>query len=152
MGPTWVLPAPDGPHVGPMKLAIRAPSLPSPDLFMIIKHVSSRSDNDLIPCLRMQQVNYILRIYFGLDQTVPPYINVTGFSLLCHFLVWIMTERKWITPESGYVFWALHYCIVGRWCNWYQNNSNNTRTILVENSKFQMYNRHIGLRFNRYPA
>ena len=23
MGPTWVLPAPDGPHVGPMKLAIR---------------------------------------------------------------------------------------------------------------------------------
>ena len=23
MGPTWVLPAPDGPHVGPMNLAIR---------------------------------------------------------------------------------------------------------------------------------
>ena len=23
MGPTWVLPAPDGPHVGPMYLAIR---------------------------------------------------------------------------------------------------------------------------------
>ena len=23
MGPTWVLSAPDGPHVGPMKLAIR---------------------------------------------------------------------------------------------------------------------------------
>ena len=26
MGPTWVLSAPDGPHVGLMKLAIRAPS------------------------------------------------------------------------------------------------------------------------------
>ena len=25
-GPTWVLPAPDGPHVGPMNLAIREPS------------------------------------------------------------------------------------------------------------------------------
>ena len=24
MGPTWVLPAPDGPHIGPMNLAIRA--------------------------------------------------------------------------------------------------------------------------------
>ena len=24
MGPTWVLSAPDGPHVGPMNLAIRA--------------------------------------------------------------------------------------------------------------------------------
>ena len=23
MGPTWVLPAPDGPHVGPINLAIR---------------------------------------------------------------------------------------------------------------------------------
>ena len=23
MGPTWVLPAPDGPHVGPMNLAIK---------------------------------------------------------------------------------------------------------------------------------
>ena len=23
MGPTWILSAPDGPHVGPMKLAIR---------------------------------------------------------------------------------------------------------------------------------
>ena len=27
MGPTWVLSAPDGPHVGPMKLAIRFASL-----------------------------------------------------------------------------------------------------------------------------
>ena len=26
MGPTWVLSAPDGPHVGPMNLAIRGPS------------------------------------------------------------------------------------------------------------------------------
>ena len=26
MGPTWVLSAPDGPHVGPMNLAIRAPA------------------------------------------------------------------------------------------------------------------------------
>ena len=25
MGPTWVLSAPDGPHVGPMNLAIRGP-------------------------------------------------------------------------------------------------------------------------------
>ena len=25
MGPTWVLSAPDGPHVGPMNLAIREP-------------------------------------------------------------------------------------------------------------------------------
>ena len=31
MGPTWVLSAPDGPHVGPMKLAIRDV------LYMIIK-------------------------------------------------------------------------------------------------------------------
>ena len=27
MGPTWVLSAPDGPHVGPMNLAIRVPSI-----------------------------------------------------------------------------------------------------------------------------
>ena len=27
MGPTWVLSAPDGPHVGPMNLAIREPSV-----------------------------------------------------------------------------------------------------------------------------
>ena len=27
MGPTWVLSAPDGPHVGPMNLAIRGPSI-----------------------------------------------------------------------------------------------------------------------------
>ena len=27
MGPTWVLSAPDGPHVGPMNLAMRAPLL-----------------------------------------------------------------------------------------------------------------------------
>ena len=29
MGPTWVLSAPDGPHVGPMNLAIRGPSTPT---------------------------------------------------------------------------------------------------------------------------
>ena len=28
MGPTWVLPAPDGPHVGRMNLAIRVHVLP----------------------------------------------------------------------------------------------------------------------------
>ena len=28
MGPTWVLSAPDGPHVGPMNLAIRVNSIP----------------------------------------------------------------------------------------------------------------------------
>ena len=27
MGPTWVLSVPDGPHVGPMNLAIRGPIL-----------------------------------------------------------------------------------------------------------------------------
>ena len=27
MGPTWVLSAPDGPHIGPMNLAIRVVSL-----------------------------------------------------------------------------------------------------------------------------
>ena len=28
MGPIWVLSAPDGPHVGPMNLAIRVPKEP----------------------------------------------------------------------------------------------------------------------------
>ena len=32
MGPTWVLSAPDGPHVGPMNLAIREASVKSPRL------------------------------------------------------------------------------------------------------------------------
>ena len=27
VGPTWVLPAPDGPQVGPMNLAIREPGI-----------------------------------------------------------------------------------------------------------------------------
>ena len=35
MGPTWVLSAPDGPHVGPMNLAIRDPSACYPCLTLI---------------------------------------------------------------------------------------------------------------------
>ena len=37
MGPTWVLLAPDGPHVGPMKLAIRVVSISISDLWIHCK-------------------------------------------------------------------------------------------------------------------
>ena len=35
MGPTWVLSAPDGPHVGPMNLAIRDHHIACMFIFMI---------------------------------------------------------------------------------------------------------------------
>ena len=36
MGPTWVLSAPDGPHVGPMNLAIRECLMYTPGIYVII--------------------------------------------------------------------------------------------------------------------
>ena len=33
MGPTWVLSAPDGPHIGPMNLDIRVPAYKLPALY-----------------------------------------------------------------------------------------------------------------------
>ena len=36
MGPTWVLSAPDGPHVGPMNLAIRDATSKSRELIMAV--------------------------------------------------------------------------------------------------------------------
>ena len=38
MGPTWLLLAPDGPHVGPMNLAIRAGNKLEPTSTQIIRN------------------------------------------------------------------------------------------------------------------
>ena len=39
MGPTWVLSAPDGPHVGPMNLAIRENLFPVMPILETTKYV-----------------------------------------------------------------------------------------------------------------
>ena len=41
MGPTWVLLAPDGPHVGPMNLAIRVP-------YLVVSVAPAAADNPII--------------------------------------------------------------------------------------------------------
>ena len=43
MGPTWVLLAPDGPHVGPMNLAIREVIVPSTGKILWIKFTSKKT-------------------------------------------------------------------------------------------------------------
>ena len=47
MGPTWVLSAPDGPHVGPMNLAIRV--ITSHHFCIFISNIYRRCTNTLRP-------------------------------------------------------------------------------------------------------
>ena len=49
MGPTWVLSAPDGPHVGPMNLAIRFYLRNWPNSPLFIQYVVNRGNNLLVP-------------------------------------------------------------------------------------------------------
>ena len=52
MGPTWVLSASDGPHVGPMNLAIRASSCKTrTDLLYIVKIMGAHDIDYVEPIL-----------------------------------------------------------------------------------------------------
>ena len=76
MGPTWVLSAPDGPHVGPMNLAVRVGSIKVQwDKMVCLEFIQSHTisktytlgnTNDKYPGLYML---YFFRIYEMLENT-----------------------------------------------------------------------------------
>ena len=60
MGPTWVLSAPDGPHVGPMNLAIRVP----------IKRLFHWRWSDMLALL-MLSILYVIVVYIPMSGSMP---------------------------------------------------------------------------------
>ena len=75
MGPTWVLSAPDGPHVGPMNLAIREFNCTC---------VSKRA-RGLIYDLFYTELRFIIYLRFFLSGMVFPAVCLVAVSFLgCH--------------------------------------------------------------------
>ena len=66
MGPTWVLSAPDGPHVGPMNLAIRGAN----GAFQMTRKVSSRGFILLLVKSSTQWFHHTEAQQYGLWETV----------------------------------------------------------------------------------
>ena len=75
MGPTWVLSAPDGPHVGPMNLAIRVGYLKGCDMGCLLwgRTLMCVLPLELIPCT--------LKLYYCCFDE----ISITGCTGSCHF-------------------------------------------------------------------
>ena len=85
MGPTWVLSAPDGPHVGPMNLDIRVLHIP----------VEWRTN------CRLDSAHSAQLVYQGIPYPEPVY---TGMPLGCHWLTQCTLGYHWATQPilAGY--------------------------------------------------
>ena len=60
MGPNWVLPAPSGPHVGPMNLAIRVTSLEICVILIRYKQISPNHFRMILPLFMNQNLRALL--------------------------------------------------------------------------------------------
>ena len=103
MGPTWILPAPDGPHVGPMNLAIRD----------IAKHSEGRSKPDVAAEQFCRTITGLFSLRFNnfnpnmgkqlhyqvWDKITYPFLNFNaivevwelGNNLISHFTGYVIT-------------------------------------------------------------
>ena len=100
MGPTWVLPAPDGPHVGPINLAIREVSYICASAGLISKTNGIRSLYDFFKC--NDWINWLvlnLCQYTGC-LFVPQFLimNTNSFRRLCPHVWQIGEDDSQIFP------------------------------------------------------
>ena len=94
MGPTWVLSAPDGPHVGPMNLAIRLVA------------------DALTHTLSLGKMAAILQTVYFVYQEM--FISWLKFHFLQRLVSWTNTFRVWITSFSlsSDVVWLLIHIVL----------------------------------------
>ena len=118
MGPNWVLSAPDGPHVGPMKLAIRVDGLyvwdhvvegllisqvyTFPEFhvcfsYIYIYHHCSLFDY-LDPTVRLHVIIILLHVYLML------FLSDCGSCRYCSVVVGC--ARRWVDFIWSYPYWA----------------------------------------------
>ena len=123
MGPTWVLSAPDGPHVGPVNLAIRAPYR-QPDMgYCLCTALKSMLVNTLRPeqtgcwrlitfkpmCFYLKFTSSCLRVWMTMNVTLPQQnqFHVWSMSnwlllqLIIYSVDWINMTSKLIWTGTG---------------------------------------------------
>ena len=102
MGPTWVLSAPDGPHVGPMSLAIRV----GPPIW----HQDSCSCHD--DAGWFLHVNIRLEIIFSLN-FFDNFFIVTRWIKAYFYHIWLNQHWRQSCPIllPAWAYWCLHQCI-----------------------------------------
>ena len=83
MGPIWVLSAPDGPHVGPMNLAIRENTISADDLWGLLSVVITWSNP-----VRYHINNYKKWGRISIRCWIHPYLVLTGelYGVFCEYL------------------------------------------------------------------
>ena len=92
MGPTWVLSAPDGPHVGPMNLAIRVCSSECEDKF------------NLYPNIRVYRPGADYDMFVGVTPSVCKSLCLKTPDLACNSLLYIQDSKTCkISPISSKV-------------------------------------------------
>ena len=86
MGPTWVLSAPDGPHVGAMKLAIR-------DTYLT--HLVPAANDLAKPwAIGHQQPRYRSSLHVNIDKSTAAYISVYILRIYVKYLQYCLSSTE----------------------------------------------------------
>ena len=108
MGPTWVLAAPDGPHVGPMNLAIRDYAA---SIYLNISHILQLLNRKI-------RLSFIYAMRWRLRVSRTDHMNPNKYDLLLQVLVCFECSPRNLVATSGQ-FWNIftwyqpHWMFVG---------------------------------------